>query len=97
LAKLNKKELDTARNALKAEAKRRIAERGLLQFRADAETVREVIDKASELNMPVGALLRLWIQERLMIESGREKSPDLIGRVSILEDAVNKLQQQLNE
>ncbi len=32
-----------------------------------------------------------------MIESGREKSPEFIGRVSILEDAVNKLQQQLNE
>ena len=69
MAKLNPEELAQARANLKEESRRRVAERGLLQFRADPETVLAVLQAADAQKMPVGALLRQWIQERLRAEN----------------------------
>lgn len=40
---------------MKDDARKRIAERGVLQFRADADTVLAILDAADKANMPVGA------------------------------------------
>jgi hypothetical protein len=95
MAKLNAKQLEKAHGELQADARDRVVERGLLQFRADADTVKAVLQAADERNMPVGALLRQWIQERLFSEHGKQKSPDLVQRVTLLEEAVTDLQQKL--
>ena len=94
MAKLNATELNSAHKELKADARHRIAERGILQFRADPETVQAVLEAADEQNMPVGAMLRQWVQERLMLETGKQKSPDLVQRVKMLEEAVTHLQRK---
>jgi hypothetical protein len=95
MAKLNKKQLEKAHKQLKTDARMRIAERGVLQFRADEETILAVMAAADKANIPVSAMLRQWVQERLQIQKSREKTPDLVQRVSVLEQAVNDIQQRL--
>ncbi len=94
MAKLNQKQLQKAHAELKHDARQRIAERGILQFRADPETVLAVLDAADKQNMPVGALLRQWIQEKLMLETTSKKAPDLVQRVSLLEEEVARLRKK---
>lgn len=96
MAKLNAKQLQKAHADLKQDARQRIAERGVLQFRADPETVLAVLDAAGKQNMPVGALLRQWVHEKLMIDSAQKKAPDLVERVTFLEEAVTDLRQRLD-
>lgn len=91
MAKLTPEEKEKARNDLREEARQSVAARGLLQFRCDPETVLAIIDASDKCKMPVGAMLRQWVKDRLVIESALEKAPDLVQRVSILEDRVNKL------
>ncbi len=95
MAKLDSNELDRVHKELKADAKQRVAERGLLQFRADPDTVRAVLQAADQQNMAVGALLRQWVQERLQLDTAIQKAPDLVQRITMLEDAVSGLQQKL--
>jgi hypothetical protein len=95
MAKLNTKELKRAHSELQSDARQRVAERGLLQFRADPETVKAILVAADQRSMPVGALIRQWIQERLISEKLTEKAPDLVQRVSLLEEAITELNQKL--
>lgn len=94
MAKLNRDELDRAHKDLKSEAKERIAERGILQFRADAETVKAVMQAAEDQQMPVGALLRQWVQERLNVDRASKQVPDLVQRLTLLEEAVDDLRRK---
>jgi hypothetical protein len=95
MAKLNSKQVQKAHEDLQTDARQRIAERGILQFRADPETVLAVMDAADKQKVPVGALLRQWVQEKLMIETSTQKAPDLIQRVSFLENAVTEMRKQM--
>jgi hypothetical protein len=95
MAKLDKKQLEKVHKELKNDARQRIAERGVLQFRADTELVMAVLAAADKAKIPVGALLRQWVQEKLQIENAKRKAPDLVQRVSTLEQAVDDLQQWL--
>jgi hypothetical protein len=95
MARLDKKALDRAHKELKVSAGERIAARGVLQFRADSETIKAVLQAADERNLPVGAMLRQWVQDRLFLEYGTPKAPDLVQRVTLLEEAVTDLQKKL--
>lgn len=97
MAKLNSKQLQKAHSELKDDARQRVAERGVLQFRADPDTIRAVMDAAEKHNMPVGALIRQWIQEKLDIEASPQKTPDLFARMASLEDTVSKLQLKIQK
>ncbi len=94
MAKLTPKQLRKAHVDLKDDARQRIAERGILQFRADPETVLAVLDAADKENVPVGALLRQWVQEKLMLEPSKKQATDLVQRVSVLESEVAKLRRK---
>ena len=91
MAKLSAKELKQAHSELQSGARQRIAERGLLQFRADPATVKAILLAADQRNMPVGALIRQWVQERLISEKLTESAPDLVQRVSLLEEAIREI------
>lgn len=95
MAKLTPDELNRARKAMREEARRRVIERGILQFRADPETMRGVLEAADAQRIPAGKLLRQWVQERLELECAKQEAPDLVQRVEQLEDAVTKIQQKL--
>ena len=95
MAKLSKKQLEKAHLELKDDARQRVAERGILQFRADPETILAVMVAADKAQIPVGSLLRQWVQEKLQLETASEKSPDLIQRVTVLEQTVTDLKRRL--
>lgn len=95
MARLNPDGLTPAQRNMKTEARRRVIERGLLQFRADRELMTAVLETADALQIPVGSLVRLWVQERVNLEQTRQKAPDLVQRVEKLEQAVTKLQRKL--
>ncbi len=94
MAKLTKKELEGARKKLKDEARQRIIERGILQFRADPVTIAAVLKAADEQRLPVSSLLRNWVQEKLLIEKTTHESPDLFVRVAQLEHLMKEMQSQ---
>ncbi len=95
MAKLNSKQIEKAHSDLKEDSRQRIAERGILQFRADSATVLAVLDAADKQSMPVGALLRQWVQEKLLLEVATQQEPDILQRLSVLEDAVTDLRRKL--
>lgn len=95
MAKFEKRKVAKAHKDLKNEARKRIAERGVLQFRADEETILAVMNAADKAGVAVGALLRQWVQEKLQLDKAGKKAPDLLQRVSVLEQAVNDIQQRL--
>ncbi len=72
MAKVNSKKLKNAHADLKKDARQRTAARGILQFRADPETVLAVLSAADKQHMPVSALLRQWVQEKLDTIDERE-------------------------
>lgn len=95
MAKLNPSELKRARKELQNDARQRVVERGLLQFRADSQTTEAILQAADKHKMPVGALLRQWIQDRLVLEGAIQQAPDLVQRVTLLEEALSNLQAKL--
>ncbi len=54
-----------------------------------------VISIAEEREIAVGKLLRQWIEERLEIEQVTKKTPDLLERLSVLEETVSYLTKKL--
>lgn len=95
MAKLNAKELKKAHKELQAGARQKVAERGVLQFRADPETILAVLDAAEKNKVPVGTLLRQWVQKKLEIDNAYKKAPDLVERLAVLEEAVEYLQKKV--
>lgn len=95
MAKLTPDQLKKAHQDLKKEARQRIAERGVLQFRADPETVIAVLEAADKAKMPVGKMLRLWVQEKLILQAAEDKAPDLVKRLCVLEETVSYLQKKI--
>ncbi len=95
MAKLNQNQVNKARKELQDEARQRVAQRGILQFRTSPETILAVISIAEEREIAVGKLLRQWIEERLEIEQVTKKTPDLLERLSVLEEAVSYLTKKL--
>ncbi|MCC7527682.1 MAG: hypothetical protein IT342_04115 [Candidatus Melainabacteria bacterium] len=95
MAKLNAKQLKKAHQELKDDARQRVADRGVLQFRAGPETILAVMDAAEKNNVPVGSLLRQWVQEKLALENAYKRAPDLLERISVLEEAVDYLQKKV--
>jgi hypothetical protein len=95
MAKLTSQQLQKAHEDLKDDARQRIADRGILQFRADPETVLAVLSAADKEKIPVGALLRQWVQEKLAIECPAPKTPDINQRVTLLEQEVTNLRRKM--
>lgn len=81
MAKLTDEEKQMARANMQEGARQRIAERGMLQFPADPETILAVYDAADRQRINVGTLLRLWVQEKLAEEVVIRMAPDPIARV----------------
>lgn len=96
MAKLNSKQVQKAHHDLKDDARQRVAERGILQFRADPQTVLAVLDAADKQNVPVGALLRQWVQEKLASDVPLTQAFSVDTRLRNLEQEVTNLRQKLH-
>jgi hypothetical protein len=49
----------------RAEARRRVIDRGLVQFRADSDTMEKLLEVSEHRGIPLGTMVREWIKERL--------------------------------
>jgi hypothetical protein len=66
MTKSQKEKMERLKAKGKAEAREKIIERGVLQFRADEETIAAVLDAAGHEMIPVGTLLKKWVKEKLI-------------------------------
>lgn len=62
---------------------------GLVQFRADAQLLKALSSMAERLKMPIGALARLWVAERLLSET--------IVDVDVLQNWINDRYSQIDK
>jgi hypothetical protein len=51
-----------------ADARQRVVERGIVQFRADEEIMDLLLRVAAYKRMPYGVMCRAWVVERLRVE-----------------------------
>lgn len=70
---LMKKELRKRIDKTKADARERVIERGLLQFRLDPELMRQLFEISDEVQVGPSVLARMWFVERLRVESARRR------------------------
>jgi len=69
--KTTKKKITARERAEKtqAAARNRVIERGIIQFRADAEIMDLLLQVAMHKRMPYGVMCRAWVVERLRQEA----------------------------
>lgn len=69
--KLEKKKMTASERAKKtqAAARKRIIERGIVQFRADEEIMDLLLRVATHKRMPYGVMCRAWVVEKLRQEA----------------------------
>jgi len=69
MSKLSKKQLKERMDKLKASARAEVAKTEVMHFRMDAPSIEQLYVLAGQKKMPVGALVRQWVLERMQLES----------------------------
>lgn len=83
---MNQEQLQEKMQQAKDEAARRVADRGVVQFRADADLILRLYTLAEKRKTSVSELLRSWVGERLSLEE--QDKPSLESRVTNLERTI---------
>ena len=69
----------------RAEARKRVIERGLIQFRADATMMQQLLEISEHRGIPLGTMLREWVKDRLRNEnisrSANDKNSELYNQM----------------
>jgi hypothetical protein len=91
---LSKNELALAKQNAKKAARKAVVERGLFQFRLDADTYNALLDLAQKQRLPVSAMVRAWVEERLTVElsEGEPSAPLLLSRIEQSVQQLKKMQ-----
>ena len=55
----------------KADAHERVVKRGVMDFPADEEMMKQILDIARDKKLPAGLMVRSWVAERLIIEMSK--------------------------
>lgn len=61
------------------EARKRVIERGVLQFRADSETMEQLLELSENRGVPLGSMVRDWVKERLTQERNSQQETNAPG------------------
>ncbi|MFN8659154.1 MAG: hypothetical protein U0105_22645 [Candidatus Obscuribacterales bacterium] len=83
---MDQKQLQEKMQKAKDEAARRVADRGVVQFRADADLILRLYTLAEKRKTSISELLRSWVGERLSLEE--QDKPSLESRVTNLEKMI---------
>lgn len=75
---------------LEQSARQRIIERGKIEFRTEPELMSDLLDLAKERKVPLGTMIREWVQARLEDES--KKSPSQLDKIERKIDKLLSLQ-----
>lgn len=76
----------------RVEARNRVIERGVVQFRADPDMMKELLEISEARRVPLGTMLREWVGDRLR----HEKDPNVHQGASRYADFVNQLSERLD-
>lgn len=71
---------------IQQEARQHILERGKIEFRVDSKLMATLLDLAKEKKMPLGPMVREWVQERSKQEG--KQSPS---QLDIIEQKLDRL------
>ncbi len=77
---------------LEQDARRRIIERGKIEFRAEPELMSQLLDLAKERKTPLGKMIREWVQARL--EQEVRNSPSQLDKIETKIDKLLLLRKQ---
>ena len=67
---------------LEQAARQRIIERGKVEFRADQELMGKLLDLATKYKVPVGPMVRQWVQDRAEQEmSSASRAPTQLDKI----------------
>jgi hypothetical protein len=78
---MSKEDLAEAKANARKQARQNVVERGLFQFRLDPEPYERLLDLAHDRHVPVSAMVREWVEERLAMElsaSNQGADPEVI-------------------
>ena len=74
---------------IQREARQRILDRGKIEFRVEHELMSAVLDLAAKQKMPVGPMIRQWVQERIKQEF--IWSTGTVSQLDMIEQKIDKL------
>ncbi len=77
MPKLTDKEREQRRKKLQEEALETVAARGQFNFRLDGQDIKRLYELAGYRKLPVSAMVRDWVLERLSIEESSKFSTPL--------------------
>jgi hypothetical protein len=72
---------------LQVEARKRILDRGKIEFRVEPELISNILDLAIKKNLPIGPMVREWVYERLQ----QEKNKSRISQLDVIEEKIDQL------
>ncbi len=84
----------------RAEARRSVIARGLLQFRVDPVTMEELLVLSESREVPLGRMLREWVKDRLRNEHKKAKQSDIADYRTLcleLRDELSKLRRAVSK
>src|SRR5271163_3619268 len=70
------------------EARRRVIERGIIQFRADPELMAALLEISEHRRIPLGTIIRNWVAERLESERTEEPTVNIVSLAEKISAAV---------
>lgn len=70
------------------EARKRVIERGIVQFRADPELMAKLLEISEQRRIPLGTMVRNWTADRLDQEQSQLPASDVNTLVERISDAV---------
>ena len=68
MPKMTKEELANRKVDMALRARTEVAKTEIMQFRLDAANIEKLHEQAAKCKMPVGAMVRQWVLDRLVVE-----------------------------
>jgi hypothetical protein len=76
MPKMSREELDRRKAQTGERARAEVAKTEIMQFRLDAESIERLYAQSAKCKLPVGAMVRQWVLERLAKEEAHTSSAD---------------------
>ena len=74
MARMTKEELARRKSEMTARARAEVAKTEIVQFRIDADNISKLYEHAARVKMPIGAMVRKWVMDRLEVEEKGEQT-----------------------
>lgn len=101
MPKMTKEELEKRKTDMALRARAEVAKTEIMQFRLDAASIVKLHEQAAKCRMPVGAMVRQWVLDRLAAEEAEKVSavPQAMVEMmsALLTEQFDKFEERLDE